>query len=401
METTPNNLPVKPIERHVHFRNLDALRFIAFFGVFVFHFNARIKAEYGPDAEGVFNFIFRQGYLGVNFFFVLSGFLITYLLLHEERLFGAYAVRKFWMRRILRIWPLYFAVVFYGFFVFGFLNRANPSYHETAELKWYLLFLPNFNIIHNRYPLSTSLTILWSVGIEEQFYLLWPLLLWFRKFRVPVMVMIVVHSLFFRFLYQHDHHTLLYHSFSFTGDLATGGLLAWFCYGRSLEPSAVRIPRNVTLIVYVLLAVYILSLTSLYSRFPQAHYAKNTVLSLFFSYVVFEQAFSSAPLFAFGRLKWMTALGKYTYGLYCLHPVAIMAGYHLTKKLSGDTAAGGWLWIEFVVSLTSTIVVAMLSYHLYERHFLKLKAWKFTRVATLHHPDKSEAEHAENLKESI
>src|SRR5690606_15550484 len=95
----------------IFFANLDGLRFFSFFGVFLFHFYKslfdNIKETY-PAVYEVGEFLFQNGSLGVNFFFVLSGFLITFLLIKERELTSKINIKNFYVRRILRIWPLYY-----------------------------------------------------------------------------------------------------------------------------------------------------------------------------------------------------------------------------------------------------------------------------------------------------
>ncbi|HET9503954.1 MAG TPA: acyltransferase family protein [Hymenobacter sp.] len=126
---SPALAPAAPRAPRVFFPNLDGLRFLAFFAVFLFH------SLYTPDAGIAASSLYqvpyqltRVGDLGVNFFFVLSGFLITYLLLSEKQLMGRVAIGAFYMRRILRIWPLYFVVVFIGFVV-----KARFGLHGLQE----------------------------------------------------------------------------------------------------------------------------------------------------------------------------------------------------------------------------------------------------------------------------
>ena len=107
----------------------------------------------------------RPGDIGVNFFFVLSGFLITFLLLSERQFTGRIAIAAFYMRRVLRIWPLYFVVVLIGFVVFPWLKAhfGETTSHEPAQLWYYLVFLANFNNLNNGSNTPT-LTLLWSGG---------------------------------------------------------------------------------------------------------------------------------------------------------------------------------------------------------------------------------------------
>ena len=105
------------MNKKIYFENLDGLRFLCFLSVFFFH-SFHTEYAYIKNTE-TYNFIkfsvFGNGNLGVNFFFVLSGFLITFLLIAEKELNGQINLRKFWIRRILRIWPLFYFCVFFGF----------------------------------------------------------------------------------------------------------------------------------------------------------------------------------------------------------------------------------------------------------------------------------------------
>ena len=163
----------------VYFENLDGLRFVCFFLVFIYH-SFYTQNDYISDAfvyKFVKQFLFANGNLGVNIFFVLSGFLITYLLIQEKKLRGQIDLKKFWFRRILRIWPLFYLCVFFGFVCFPLLKSSfGEAPAEPASLGYYLTFLNNFDFI-KVIPDATSLGVLWSVAVEEQFYLIWPLVL--------------------------------------------------------------------------------------------------------------------------------------------------------------------------------------------------------------------------------
>src|SRR5690606_19427107 len=112
--------------------------------------------------------LFGNGNLGVNFFFVLSGFLITYLLLIEMQLRGRINIGSFYIRRALRIWPLFYFCVAFGFIAFPFFkSMLGEIPNESANVVSYLFFLNNFDFIKNP-PDSSVLSVLWSVAIEEQ-----------------------------------------------------------------------------------------------------------------------------------------------------------------------------------------------------------------------------------------
>ena len=186
-----------PIERPF-FNNLNGLRFVGALTVLIFHCFTLQREIWGDFYNGtIFHFVFSvasKGHLGVNLFFVLSGFLITYLLLHEYARTGKINILNYLLRRFLRIWPLYFLVVLFGFFLFPKLPYGVVTIHEFWR---FALFLSNFDeIIHGINDKINFLSATWSVSIEEQFYLVWGFLLGlipFKKsFSFPVFFIVII-----------------------------------------------------------------------------------------------------------------------------------------------------------------------------------------------------------------
>jgi peptidoglycan/LPS O-acetylase OafA/YrhL len=182
----------------VYFPNLNGVRFIAAFSVLIHH-TEQIKFLMGLDNIYAHYFIKNLGKLGVGLFFVLSGFLITFLLLSEKQRRGDISTKDFYIRRILRIWPLYFIIVILGFFVFPaipiFDEPLRSQYYFDADffkrLPFFLLFLPNLGFVFFRSPYLCAQT--WSVGVEEQFYAIWP---WIIKSKNPVRTFVNLLSIF-------------------------------------------------------------------------------------------------------------------------------------------------------------------------------------------------------------
>jgi peptidoglycan/LPS O-acetylase OafA/YrhL len=368
----------------VNFENLDSFRFLAFFGVFLLHCESRLLSVLHPYPV-IFNSlktILPSGALGVNFFFVLSGFLITWLLLLEEDFLGKYSTVNFWVRRILRIWPLYFACVIYGFWIYGFIYRYRSDFVETAEPKYFLTFLPNFNTIYNGFAKNTTLNVLWSVGVEEQFYLLWPLLFMIKKFRPYLFFLIIFSSLVFRYMHinlmsNYSVPPMKYHSFNVMGDLAVGGCLAWLCHTLKFRQNGVPLNK------YWNGSLYTLGFLFFLLPFHNAIFLtlKPLIISIIFAYIIFEQVFVQRRFYNIGKAGFLDKWGKYTYGLYCLHPVGILIGYNISKLVKLDTKM---FWVcsgEIIVSLACSMMLAYLSYHYFESPFLKLKT-KFSYLVT-------------------
>ncbi len=152
-----------------HFANLDGLRFICISLVLWHHAN-----PLSQDAH----LIFTRGFLGVDFFFVLSGFLITTLLLREAQRYGRFSLRDFYLRRIVRIVPVYFFVVtLVG--TYFIIVKGQSDYLRLWP--YYYVFLSNFLTEH--IPL---LDITWSLSVEEQYYMIWPLIMLLLPIRLVI-----------------------------------------------------------------------------------------------------------------------------------------------------------------------------------------------------------------------
>jgi len=153
---------------------LDVLRFFAFLAVFLFHFNRPMDfyVQHGiPRAIALSaTSLIEAGVFGVDLFFVLSAYLITELLLREKDVCGSLDVKGFYLRRILRIWPLYF------FYIgLALIPAFNPNHAFTwRHAAMYLLLAGNWSVVAWGWPIHSIIGPLWTVSIEEQFYLMWP-----------------------------------------------------------------------------------------------------------------------------------------------------------------------------------------------------------------------------------
>jgi peptidoglycan/LPS O-acetylase OafA/YrhL len=377
----------------IFFPNLDGLRFISFLVVFLYHsylsFFSYLK-DSSPKAFRIIEFLFQHGNLGVNFFFVLSGFLITYLLIKEKEFTGTIHVGKFYLRRILRIWPLYYLCIFIGFVVFAVMKKmGGEMVDENANPLYYIFFSANFDIMHT-WPVKPNallLSILWSVAVEEQFYLTWPLILRFvplkgYKFVFPA---IIIFSLIFRSFFtsgsESDFAVRYFHTFSLIGDMALGGLFAYFV---SYENVFKRYITNLSKLAIVFIYIGTLSVTlfkdSIFTPGIPVIF-ERFVIAFFFGMIILEQNYAKHSILKMSRLRLFSNLGVYTYGLYCLHFMGIYIGLKLIGKFSLD---GSSLWVAIggtVVALILAIAISLISYHFFEKWFLRLKE-RFAFIVT-------------------
>ena len=369
----------------VNFPNLDGLRFFCFLSVFLFHsFGTNLQSV---KENGIYQFLndvlFANGVLGVNFFFVLSGFLITYLLIVEKELFQRIKVGNFYIRRILRIWPLYFFCVIFGFVLFPlFKTMLGQVPAETANPWYYIFLVSNFDIIHNGTPDSSVLAILWSVAIEEQFYLVWPVLLFLfpqQRYLLVFGVMLIA-SFVFRLIHADSYIFLTLHTFSCISDMVTGGAFAWLAiYNRRFFDFVRRAPRWLWVCLYVTVGVIYVFTQHIFKFNSVLAASERLVISILFAFIIAEQCFAENSFYKMSGNKLLTKLGTYTFGLYCLHPIGMLIVNQALTYFGVNDNIYKIIFIEFPLALSTTIALAMASYHLYERRFLLFKD-RFARI---------------------
>lgn len=169
-------------KQKIYFPNLNGLRFIAAFLVIIHHIEQFKSISNFENYWDKIPFIGIIGKLGVILFFVLSGFLITYLLLTEEQSFKKISIGKFYVRRILRIWPLYFFIILLAFLILPNIDLfVLPNFDKDViysnlflKLLLYAIFFPN--LVLSLLGVVPYASHTWSIGTEEQFYLVWPVL---------------------------------------------------------------------------------------------------------------------------------------------------------------------------------------------------------------------------------
>jgi peptidoglycan/LPS O-acetylase OafA/YrhL len=381
-ETTGLATPPEAGER-IYFPELDGLRFIAFLMVFLFHGGlpqGMVRQAIGRAAARALR---ENGGYGVQLFFILSGYLITTLLLREEARYGRVALRAFWVRRILRIWPLYYLVILIGFFAIPGLDGQLGTTSHRELLRTHLLpflgFLGNWSMALVR-PAPDWLSVLWSVCVEEQFYLVVPLFVAMvaPRFRVPMVLALIAVAIAVRGWCAHRYESQLmvvFNTFAQFDTLLSGVLLAMVLGWDRDRPVLTRCLRWLQWPLYLAFG-WIMT-------WP--HLGHGTLGHRTFDFVwvwlcgvgvvmvaVWGKGWLRAAL-SYSRLVW---LGKISYGLYMYHEVALWARERLFSRLPWFPNKEELLSLG---ALALTIALAAASYYGYERRFLQLKrAW--TRV---------------------
>jgi peptidoglycan/LPS O-acetylase OafA/YrhL len=321
-----------------YFPELDGLRACAALMVMVFHFS---QAFHGPPA-------LILGQTGVDLFFALSGFLITTILLqspHGDR----HELRNFYIRRTLRIFPLYYMALGLFCILFGGVSS------------WYWVYLQNIAVALH-WPQSGP-SHFWSLAVEEQFYLVWPFLIlfWPRRWLAVTMWGVVGLSLALRIVLVHTQVALFYFTLTRLDGLAGGGLLAYY-YSRGVlarykAALAVLFAVGLTslgdedLLTHASASVQVLKYTS-----ASAAYVAAIGLLICTADSVVHRVLRSRPARAIGRVS---------YGMYVFHPAIF------------DTLAGRLgvlpILLKALVCFAAVYLVAVLSFYGYEKRFTDLK----------------------------
>ncbi len=365
-----------------YFENLDGIRFLAFMLVFLRHYFDFSSYTPSPGFENLLlnNFVLNGG-LGVNLFFVLSGFLITYLLIREKENNSNFNIKYFYIRRVLRIWPLYFLVIILNFFIIPLITHKFSLIDIKEHILPYSLFLNNFDVLNTGFVGvgNDNLVILWSVAVEEQFYLVWPILLFIvnKKYYNYIFCVVILFCLLYRCIYVDNKYIIYYHTFSVMSDLAVGGLLAYNVFRKTTFTNFIKhLKKPIIISVYLFLLVAIV--------FHQEWSQFNTItkiferlgLSFFFAFIIAEQCYSDNSFFKFGNLKKISKLGVISYGLYCLHLLSLVIVQKLNIMLHINQNNSYIFYAELFVCLFLSILMSYLSYTYFEKIFLNLK-YKF------------------------
>lgn len=385
------------IEKKIFFNGLNELRAFAALAV-IFHHIELFKSR--DHISSLFEFSFFSYFIGtvgkngVHLFFVLSGFLITYLLLKEKEKYKTILFKKFFLRRIFRIWPLYYLIVFIGFILIPFLAHnfeifekvpyyydliSNPKNYSFNAVLLYILILPNIALSYDF--LIAGCSQAWSIGVEEQFYILWPLLVFVFSRRIIVWVFTIL-LLFFIFSYafiQPDSFHLLSKDATFAEmllpriyalikifpfEFMTIGAIGGYLYAYYKEKIE-EFSKSKFLYLIVLGFVFFF----LFFLLDFVYFQGLTLGFLFLFLILITISEENSIVF---RNKPLSYLGKISYGIYMYHPFVMFLVFPFANSYFKDCLLEYNLFVYFSV-FSITILLSHLSYKYFESVFIKIK----------------------------
>ena len=364
------------VTEKIQFRGLNSLRFFAAFLVVIGHIPLNQESVGLPHPSNAA--VFFRGAPAVYFFFVLSGFLITYILLQERERTGTINIGNFYLRRILRIWPVYFSIIGFGLFfynvllpMFGIPYRI--EYQIWLAVTFYAFFLPN--LMNSLYSVSGILNPSWSIGIEEQFYLVWaPVTRYFHD-RLPLVCWAVLFAFLLVFCLEENNVFGLEAGKRFSGQLkfhfiAAGALAAWYLHRRreAFLGASCFANRFVQFLLLALLLDFVILSTISWGWFMT-----EVVQLVLYTWLVVNVAANPRSIVPVGH-RVTEYLGKISYGIYMFHMIAVYATSQVFKSTTWWRDSLPLYCVAYYALVFGLVIlIAGLSYRFFETPFLRLK----------------------------
>lgn len=343
-----------------YYKNLDGTRGIAALMVLVHHFFYFNDVDYSVDMD-FYREITEFGQHGVSLFFVLSGFVITRILINNRKEPNYFS--NFYRRRVLRILPLYYVYLLFFYYVMPFLLNSDFANVEQ-QLPYYLY---SQNIVELLGIDATGPGHYWSLAIEEHFYLIWPLIIFFvppkRLWKVIGVSIILI--LILRYIMLSEGLAINHFTFTRIDQLLFGTALALLEFNGFLK-------QKKAANYFIIVGLSVLPIAAL-TYYLQKHFfltkemLKSTLQAMFFfsiiGYLIASNVQTTVNRILSGKV--LQYLGRISYGLYVWHVAAlfILLEYAIT----------GSLILDLILLIAASVMMAHLSYRYFESYFLRLK----------------------------
>lgn len=378
MTDSQSSVKTSPNEALTRLPVLDGLRGLAILLVLLYHFYRYgwIKLYLDYFSVGKVFALADFGWSGVDLFFALSGFLITSILFRTKD--SPDYFRSFYGRRFLRILPLYFLCIFPMFHMqrFPHLQQAMGSLPNDREI-WFWTYLANWKIPIWR---DNYLTHFWSLCVEEQFYLAWPLVVWLTsRRRFPwVCGGIVTLALSFGLGMEFagfGREYIQYASFPRAEAIVFGSIIAWLAEEKMLARFATIITATLPLAAIAMLFVAVH-----HTYFRGLYVLETVVAGVGWSLLLFFCIASPGAILTRALShRFLRMMGSYSYAMYCLNFIVLRFVGRYARQALGmlflSEATPLKVLLFFIITMAATIAAGFLSWHLLEKHFLRLRQY--------------------------
>lgn len=360
---------------------LDGLRALAICLVLFHHYSQKMGNSGMGDR--LFFSLSNSAWIGVDLFFVLSGFLITGIL-YDAKGSPSY-FRTFYIRRSLRIFPIYYVLLLVIFVILPFFHHSIVDSYTLDHQKWFWLYGSNYLTAFKGWP-DIAVAHLWSLAIEEHFYLLWPVVVFLGNKRQLLIggTALLVGAILLRF-YSATHDSSADSIYVMThyriDTLVTGGLLALAWRTPAIRSKLERHAGKATVILLVAGFAGLNNHLGLdwLSWSPVQQAAGFTLIALFFAafQVVCLQIPSGSIFYRILTCAPALWLGRLSYGMYLFHrPIEVLAmemGLHPSNHIKHDIPNWTYVLVYILGNTLVTALLAWLTWNLFEKHILRLK----------------------------
>lgn len=366
----------------IYFPGLNGLRFIAALCVIITHIESE-KLDVGLANYWTNIIVFNLGSLGVYFFFVLSGFLITFLLLTEQRKTATISVSNFYLRRIFRIWPLYYLLVIIGFFVLPNFEFFHHSYyhqflhaHFWTKFFLFLFILPNLALAI--YPGVSLIGHSWSIGVEEQFYLIWPIIIKYSKNALKTIIgftfcwiLLKAIVLLFSVYYGKEliwlNYLKLFLAMSKIECMTIGAVGAYVLFFERTKILYLVYSKSIQIFAFLSIPLLLLFTPNFLKE------AIHIIFSVVFIIIILNVATNANSILKLNYAIF-DFLGKISYGIYMYHFVVLFIVIKLLLKYL-NTPLNYFVFniLCYSLSLIITVMLAWISYDFFEKRFIDKK----------------------------
>lgn len=373
----------KKKSRRLHYKDLDALRFFGFLLVFLMHIKTFFSEEIAADTSSyIDHFLTFGGTFGIEIFFTLSAFLITVLAIREIEYHGGFKLLSFYKRRLLRILPLYVVILLLIFIgipkTVAFLDL---NYHfKFPPLLPFVTFSSNYYFYINGADYFTGLVILWTIAVEMQFYIIWGFVIKvvgknLKSICYAIVAAGIIYRIFSGFFTEwqifKDYHSY-YNTLYYLSDFGIGALIAIHVREKKdLVEYIKSMDKNMINYVYLFSIAYLLFSGIFYGN-TILHVTNAIIIPSFIGFVIIEQTFSSNSVFKLRKLKFISHIGKISYGAYMYHILVMDFLVFGVAVWQGELTGLTKFTFPFV-AFTISIIIAHLSYKYFEKPFLRFR----------------------------
>lgn len=370
----------------VYFEGLNGLRGMAAILVLFGH-TTELVFPNGVNYNPLWAFLSNNGSNAVSFFFVLSGFLISYLMLVEIQNYGNVHIGKFYLKRVFRIWPIYYFVILLVQVILPILMMWMGKEWKTVSnvsTFYYLIILPNIPYLFYD---TGKLFHLWSIGVEEQFYLIWaPLVKFFKKYFLQLCIGVIVIKLFLLLIFKNlgeSNETmraiyLILKQFRIE-QMCVGGVGAYMVFHHKEKVLKSVLFNKITQVVFFVILAFFLCMnlqdleSSLLGEVYQFVFKTMGYLTvpILFLYLLINVSLNPGSFIKLEN-KLFNFMGSISYGFYVYHFLCVLLTSLLMDHIGLSKGSIAFAVVFYTLAIIINTGISWLSFEYFEKRFLKM-----------------------------